>query len=72
MLLNETSPFAARRFAQALALRWQVQLMEESSTPAAAKAFYRSRIETGTPVFGLQANLEECQQILKHFLEPIG
>lgn len=71
MVLSETSPGAARRLAQTLALRWQVQLMEESSTPGAAAAFYRSRVEQGTSIFGLQAKPQECDQILNHFLQPL-
>ena len=71
MVLNDTNPFAARRFAQTLALRWQMQLMEDSTTPGASKAFYRSRIESGSSIFGLQAKPEECKSILNHFMSPL-
>lgn len=70
MVLGETNQFSARRFATNLALRWQTQLMENSATPGAPEAFYRSRIEYGSPIFGLQGKLKESQEILERFLEP--
>jgi len=69
-VLGEAAPFQARRLAQTLALRWQVQLMEDSDTPNAAEAFYRSRVEQGASIFGLQSNLKQSQKILQRFLAP--
>ena len=70
MVLGEVTPFAARRLAKALAVRWQVQLMENSATPKAAQAFYHSRIEEGTPVFGIMRKESESRAILERFIAP--
>lgn len=68
MVLSEVSEFNARRLAQVLAVRWQVQLMEGSSTPKAASTFYRSRIEQGATVFGLHQHEKDSRAILDRFL----
>jgi len=70
-ILNLASPFAARRLGQALALWWQVQLMENSSTPHAAGAFFRSRMEEGSSIFGLQGKEEESRAIVERFSAPL-
>lgn len=70
MVLSEVSEFHARRLGQVLAVRWQVQLMEGSSTPHAASAFYRSRVEQSSAVFGLQQQEKAARAILERFLTP--
>lgn len=70
MVLSEVSEFNARRLGQVLAVRWQVQLMESSSTPQAATAFYRSRVEQCSPVFGLHQQEKAARAILERFLAP--
>jgi hypothetical protein len=68
--VNQANPFCARRLAQNLAVRWQVQLMERSQTPGASQAYYDSRVENGSPVFGLQAKAGDCKKILERFIAP--
>ncbi|MFA5506666.1 MAG: acyl-CoA dehydrogenase family protein, partial [Vulcanimicrobiota bacterium] len=70
MVLDETDPFAARRFAHILATRWQLQLLEGSSTPGAAEAYHQCRIQQGSPVFGLHGKLQQSQKILERFIAP--
>lgn len=70
MVLDETDPFAARRFAHILATRWQLQLLEDSSTPGAAEAYHQCRIQQGSPVFGLHGKLQQSQKILERFIAP--
>lgn len=72
MLVQETSPFQARRLAQHLALHWQAQLMENSPTPNAGKLFYQSRLEQGSAVFGVQADQQATSELLDRFLQPIS
>lgn len=71
MLVQEATPFGARRFAQNLALHWQAQLMEQSTTPNAGKLFYESRLERGSAVFGIQGEQQATADLLDRFLEPL-
>lgn len=70
MLMAQANPFAARRFGQVLATRWQLQLLESKSSPAVAKAYHDTRIEHGAAIFGLQTKPQVAQQILERFLSP--
>lgn len=70
MVVGQAEPFAARRLASTLASRWQLQLMENSSTPGAPESFHRSRIEQGSPIYGLQASARECSAIVDRFIGP--
>lgn len=70
MVLGEVSEFQARRLGQVLAVRWQVQLMEGSSTPKASSAFYRSRVEQGGQIFGLNLKEKEARAIVERFIAP--
>ena len=65
-------PFSARRLAQTLAIHWQMQLMEQSTTTGAAEAFSRSRLEEPGGVFGLQAKLEDCRAIVNTFMSSFS
>ncbi len=70
-VLQNATPFQARRLARSLALQWQAQLMENSSTPEAGHLFYRSRLEGGSSIFGVLSDSDRSIQVLDRFLEPM-
>ena len=71
-VMQETTAFKARRFAEALALRWQDQLMQSSSTPGAPELFFESRLEKGSAAFGLLSDEKKASGVLERFFASIG
>lgn len=71
-IVQLAQPFSARRLAQSLAVHWQMQLMEQSTTPGACEAFARSRLEEPGGVFGLQAKVEDCRAIVNRFISSFS
>lgn len=70
MVLQVTDPFTARNLAKVLALQWQAQLMESSTTPGADGLFFPSRWESRSSVFGTLVDQARADQVLDRFVEP--
>jgi putative acyl-CoA dehydrogenase len=70
MVLQVTDPFAARNLAKVLALQWQAQLMEQSTTPGADGLFFPSRWESRSSVFGTLVDQVRADQVLDRFAAP--
>ena len=70
MVLQVTEPFTARNLAKVLALQWQAQLMEESTTPGADSLFFPSRWESRSSVFGTLVDQPRADQVLDRFSAP--
>lgn len=70
MVLQVTDPFTARNLAKVLALQWQAQLMEESTTPGADRLFFPSRWESRSSVFGTLTDQKHADKVLDRFVAP--
>jgi putative acyl-CoA dehydrogenase len=70
MMLQVTDPFTARSLAKVLALQWQAQLMEHSTTPGADGLFFPSRWESRSSVFGTLVDESRANLVLDRFAEP--
>ncbi len=70
MVLQVSEPFTARNLAKVLALQWQAQLMEGSSTPGASALFFPSRWESRSSVFGTLVDESRADKVLDRFAEP--
>lgn len=70
MLLQTNDAFSARSLTQMLAIQWQAQLMDSSSTPGASRLFHPSRWEARTSVFGGLTDQACADQIVSHFAKP--
>ena len=70
LVLQDSDPFPARNLAKVLALQWQAQLMEESTTPGAAGLFFPSRWESRSSVFGTLADQTRADKVLDRFAKP--
>jgi putative acyl-CoA dehydrogenase len=70
MVLEVSDPFTARSLAKVLALQWQAQLMEGSSTPGADGLFFPSRWESRSSVFGTLLDQSRAEQVLERFAHP--
>lgn len=70
MVLQVTDPFSARRLAKILALQWQAQLMEGSTTPGAAGLFFSARWENRSSVFGTLDDPKRADKVLDRFAQP--
>jgi putative acyl-CoA dehydrogenase len=70
MVLQVTDPFTARNLAKVLALQWQAQLMEHSTTPGADGLFFHSRWESRSSVFGTLTDQARADQVLDRFAAP--
>ena len=70
MVLQVTDPFSARNLAKVLALQWQAQLMEESTTPGANRLFFPSRWESRSSVFGTLTDQKHADKVLDRFAAP--
>lgn len=70
MVLQFAEPFTARNLAKVLALQWQAQLMEGSSTPGASGLFFPSRWESRSSVFGALVDQARADKVLERFVAP--
>lgn len=70
MLLQTNDAFSARSLTQMLAIQWQAQLMDNSSTPGASRLFHPSRWEARASVFGGLTDEACADQIVSHFAKP--
>ncbi len=70
MVIQVSEPFTARNLAKVLALQWQAQLMEGSSTKGASGLFFPSRWESRSSVFGTLVDQSRADKVLDRFSAP--
>ena len=70
MVLQVSEPFTARNLAKVLALQWQGQLMEDSTTSGASGLFFPSRWESRSSVFGTLVDESRANKVLERFVAP--